>query len=139
MIKRISIVAGLLATCTVALAHHSYAKFDLRKQEKLQGQIRAVEWTNPHVWVWVNRSDAKGVITAFGLETVAPGELIRNYGWSKASLKVGDKVTVEYSPLRSGQNGGSLQRVIFPDGRVLNTPGIHFAGPPPKATEGSKP
>jgi hypothetical protein len=102
--------------------------FENTKRLTLTGTVRAVEWANPHVWVWVDVDDGKGGVTPWGFETNAPSELVRFFGWSKNSLTVGDKVIVDYAPLRSGRNGGALRTLTFTDGRTLKTPRTN---PPP--------
>ena len=121
-------IAVLMAATAPAVAHHSYAMFDQTKRLTLKGTVRAVEWANPHVWVWVDVDDGKGGVTPWGFETNAPSELVRFFGWTKNSLTVGDKVTVDYAPLRSGRNGGALRTLTFADGRTLKTPRTN---PPP--------
>ena len=71
----------------------------------------------------------KGGTATYGFETNAPAELSRFFGWSKSVLKSGDRITVEYAPLRSGNNGGALIRLTFADGRELLTPRSNT--PPP--------
>lgn len=123
----------LSASGLPGLAHHSYAMLDQTKRATVQGTIHALEWTNPHVWVWVSVKDAAGAATIYGFETNAPSELSRFFGWHKKVLTVGDQVTVDYSPLKSGRSGGALRTITFADGRVLRTPRSndnYFAGPP---------
>src|SRR5687768_11192616 len=103
------LIAALMGAVAPASAHHSYSMFDQTKKLTLTGTVRAVEWANPHVWVWVDVDDGKGGIVPWGFETNAPSELARFFGWTKNSLKPGEKVTVDYAPLRSGRNGGALR------------------------------
>lgn len=128
MTRALLTAALVMIAAAPGLAHHSYAMFDQTRKLTLAGTIRAVEWANPHVWVWVNVDDGKGGMTAWGFETNAPSELVRFFGWTKNSLNVGDKVTIDYAPLRSGRNGGALRTVLFADGRTLQTP---RSNPPP--------
>src|SRR5690349_13024316 len=116
-------VASLVLTMSaaVAQAHHSYAMFDLARSQTIQGTVETIEWGNPHVWIWVVQTDDRGAGTTFGFETISPGELTRFFGWTKHSLNVGDHVTVDYMPLRSGRNGGALKKVTLANGRVLLT------------------
>jgi hypothetical protein len=121
--KRIALLfVALGCGDNVAFAHHSYAMYDQRKQVFIEGTVRTLEWTNPHIWVWVDVDDGKGGRIPYGFEAQAPSELQRFFGWSRTSLKSGDRVRVQYGPLRSGKNGGVLQTITFPDGRKLLTP-----------------
>lgn len=121
--------AFVLATITVAAqAHHSYAMFDFNRRASVQGVVKTVEWTNPHVWIWVvsDQGDSEGAV--YGFEALSPGELVRFNRWTKHSLQAGDRVVVEFVPLRSGRNGGALAKVTLPDGRVLETRLSRVAG-----------
>jgi hypothetical protein len=109
-----------------ASAHHSYAMFDRDRQATIHGSVSAVEWTNPHVWIWVVADD-RPVAATIALETLSPGELQRFFGWGKSSVNVGDKITVDYAPLRSGKNGGAVKKITLVDGHVIQLIG---EGPP---------
>jgi hypothetical protein len=132
--------ALLVALASTAWAHHSYAMFDQTRTVTVQGTVHALEWTNPHIWVWVNVKDAKGVTTTFGFESNAPSELTRFFGWDKRALTAGEAVTVDYAPLRSGRPGGALRTITFANGRQLRTPrsnSEYRTGPAPVATPGA--
>jgi hypothetical protein len=97
-----------------ALAHHSYGMFDPMKTITITGTVKTFEWTNPHIHLWLN-ADADGakagtqpVLWIF--EWGSPGTE-RRQGWTKDTLRVGDKVTVTGHPVRSGQHAGQLQSV----------------------------
>jgi hypothetical protein len=111
---------ALLAWSISVHAHHSYAMFDTNQVVTTTGVLRTVEWTNPHVWLWVDVENEKGTVT-YGFESLSPGQLMRDYSWDKRLLKIGEKVTVEYAPLKSGQPGGALVKIVFSDGRALLT------------------
>jgi hypothetical protein len=112
-----------LAAAPAALAHHSFAMFDFSKSEKLKGVIKEFQWTNPHVIVWVVASPQPGQAGAeevWSLELTSPGNLTRG-GWTRHSLKPGDRVEVEFAPLRDGQHGGAFTRAVLSDtGEVLS-------------------
>jgi len=133
------LAAALLFQVPVA-AHHSYAMFDQTRSATVKGTVRALEWTNPHVWVWINVTDDAGGTAVFGFESNAPSELARFFGWNKNILEVGAPVTVEYSPLKSGRNGGALHTITFADGRSLRTPrseASYRTGPPAQPSPGT--
>lgn len=133
--RQVLLVATLIAAPHSAVAHHSYSAFDQTRSLTVQGTVHTLEWTNPHIWVWVVVKDANGS-TTYGFESNAPSELTRFFGWSKRALAAGDAVTVEYSPLKSGRSGGALRTITFADGRVLRTPRSdpeYATGPRPPA------
>lgn len=99
------------------IAHHSEsAQFDPAKPVKVTGVIKAVEWTNPHIWIYVDVTDANGRITTWGFSGGAPGMLVRR-GVTKSVLRIGDVVNIEGSQARDGSNNASVRRVTFADGR----------------------
>ena len=112
-------IIRLVALCAMAcalpaLAHHSTAMFDFTKTIEIKGTIKSFQWTNPHTWTVVTVGNAE-----YGLEGMSPNYLARN-GWSKRTLKAGDKVTLKVYPLKDGRNGGFMVNVTLPDGKVLD-------------------
>ena len=113
----LSAVAGLgIATLPVS-AHHTASMFDSAKTVELTGTITEVRWTNPHVNVLASAAMKSGGNAApWLLEMTSPGNLTRN-GWSKTSLKPGDKVILYINPLRDDSaNGGRLVKATLVDG-----------------------
>ena len=124
-----STLAGLLALAGVslaaspaALAHHSYAMFDMQATKTITGTVKDFEWTNPHTWLWVYVTNASGAQEQWGIEGMSPNFLGRR-GWSRNTLKPGDKITVDIHPLRNGERGGSFLSVTLPDGKVMRMSG----------------
>ena len=111
------------ATPGIALAHHSYAMFDASSTSKVTGTVAKLEWQNPHafVWVYVPAPDKAGAYDLWGFENGSPS-VLQAHGWNKESLKVGDKVEVEYWRLRDGSIGGHCEKFMFSDGRTLQCP-----------------
>jgi hypothetical protein len=120
MKRRLISVAGvaLLAIgAGAASAHHSFAMFDRAQQVTLEGTVKEFQWTNPHTWTQlIVTQDGKQV--EYGIEGGSPNGLSRR-GWSKNSLKAGERVKIVINPLKDGQKGGSFVRATFPDGRTL--------------------
>ena len=117
-ITQLGITAALVLSATAASAHHSFAMFDLGKDVTVDAVIKEVQFTNPHVWLQILVKDDKGTETEWSIESGAPSMMLRN-GWKPSTLKAGDKVTLTLHPLRDGKSGGSLVKVIVPDGRTL--------------------
>ena len=94
---------GVLLAGAPVSAHHSFAaEFDADKPITLSGIVTKVEWTNPHVWFYINVKDAKtGDVTNWGAEMGPPHGLQRR-GWRQNTLKIGDAVTVKGSMAKNG-------------------------------------
>jgi len=113
---------GLMASAvitTAAWAHHSGAMFDQTKKITMDATVAKFEWGNPHVFVVVDGTNDKGEPVRYSLECSSPN-LMGHAGWKFNTLKAGERVTVEYFPLRNGDSGGMLSTVKLPDGKVLN-------------------
>ncbi len=117
---------GLLLAAGAAQAHHSFAMFDISKTVTMSGSVKKFDWTNPHTWLWLDITNAKGDVETWGFEGMSPNYLGRR-GWSKNTVQVGDKVTVRVYPLKDGLKGGSYVSVTLPSGKVMNS----FEQPPP--------
>jgi uncharacterized protein DUF6152 len=44
---------------------------------KLTGTLTTVEWTDPHIWYYIDVKNPDGATTAWGLSGGAPGQLTR--------------------------------------------------------------
>jgi len=116
------IIAGAaLAIATPAVAHHSFAMFDASKNLTMTGVVKEFEWTNPHVWIHVVVPDEKGVAREWGFEMQAIAQDMAG-GWRPDSVKAGDKVSIEFHPLKDGTRGGQLVSAILADGKKLGGP-----------------
>jgi hypothetical protein len=109
------LLAAMVGAGSPALAHHSFAMYEPTKTLTLKGTVKAFQWTNPHVVVWLLVQPADGgAAQEWSLETTSPGVLTRA-GWTRQSLKAGDRVSVTFSPLRDGSRGGGLNSVTLLD------------------------
>jgi hypothetical protein len=117
------LAAALSVIDAPAQAHHSFAMYDSTKLVTVTGTVKEFQWTNPHAILWVYAEPDKGgqgELWSFELST-SPGPLSR-LGWTKHSLKPGDKVAVDMNPLRDNQHGGSLKKAtLLLTGQVLTT------------------
>jgi hypothetical protein len=116
------IIGGLAAVGVTLSAHHSFAPFDLSMEKTITGTVSRFEWTNPHSWIWVDVPNDKGGVDTWAVEGMSPNYLARR-GWTKSTLKPGEKVSISVRPLRNGQNGGMFVRATLADGRVLTQTG----------------
>ena len=124
-VKRLAI---WIACAVPLLAHHSTAAFDMTREFKVTGVVTKYLWANPHSYIDLDVPNDKGV-EHWRLEMEAVN-LLRRYGWTKDSLKAGDKISC--TGARAKDPGVFAQKcfvVEFPDGRKLTaTP----SGEPPE-------
>ena len=102
------------------LAHHSFAMFDATKLLAKAGTVKEFEWANPHVWIHIMAPDASGTPREWSFEMQATNAAASG-GWTSTIVKPGDKVTVEYHPLKDGSRGGELVAATLPDGKRLGS------------------
>jgi hypothetical protein len=118
--KLVCLTAGLLlAAAAPMLAHHAFAaEYDSTKPVKVTGTVSKVEWTNPHIWFYVDVKDDSGKVTTWGFSGGPPGMLQRR-GITKNVLKIGDTVTVEGFRAKDSSTNGTGGNVTFSDGRKV--------------------
>lgn len=116
--------AALLLATGVGFAHHSTAMFDMAHTVKLTGTVTQFDWTNPHTFIWMEvMNSSSGSTESWSIEGMSPNYLSRN-GWSRHTLKPGDKIGMEVHLLKDGRKGGFCATVTLPDGKTLrNLPG----------------
>ena len=113
---------GLLAVAVPLRAHQSEAaEYDANKPVRVTGVVKKVEWTNPHIWFYVEGKDeVSGLAAVWGFSGGAPNGL-RRRGVTKDSLKVGDTVKVQGIRAKDGSPNAASRGVTFSDGRQVFT------------------
>ena len=116
-VRFLTLASLLLVAPLGAVAHHAYtAEFDTTKPVKLSGILTKVEWSNPHIWIYIDVKDDKGNVTNWGFSASPPGMLQRR-GITKNSLKLGEVLTISGHRAKDGSNNSSGNVVTFADGR----------------------
>ena len=109
-----SLTLTLLAAGLPARAHHSFAaQYDAAKPITLTGKVTKVEWTNPHIYIYMDVPDEKtGSAVNWALEMGGPNALIR-LGWTRNSLKPDDLITVEGSLAKDGSHLANAKSIVM--------------------------
>lgn len=116
-----SLLAGVLCIPLAAAAHHSFAVFfDETRQVRVEGVVTSFRFTNPHATIVLDVSGPDGRMQEWRVETNAPVVLQRR-GWSRNSLRAGDRVTVDGWPARDGRRYMRLRSATGADGRAIGS------------------
>lgn len=89
----VSLAALLLAS--PALAHHGFAgRYDEEHPITVTGTVVEVQFLNPHAFIFFDVKDKSGATQRWQAELGGAGQLNRTEGWTRTTLKAGDKITI---------------------------------------------
>ncbi len=98
--------------------------FDAAHTKTVTGTLAKLEWTNPHVFIWLyvpNQDSANGY-DLYAFENGSPNVLTRR-GWSKSTFATGEKLSIAYWPLLDGRTGGHFAVATRVDGSFIRAAG----------------
>ena len=110
---------GSFAAVLPSIAHHSVgAEFDVNATINLEGVVTNVEWLNPHIWLYLSVEESDGTSAEYQCEGSSPNSL-RRRGWSRDSLKIGERVTIVGLRARLDPHTCYTRSVMLADGTRL--------------------
>jgi hypothetical protein len=115
LVARTTFAAVLGVGASLVSAHHSFAMFDQTKQVTVIGKVTDVQWTNPHVWIFVDGAPAGGKKERWGVEFTSKVHLTRR-NFTSDMVKVGDDVEFTVNPYHDGKAGGRFVAVKMANG-----------------------
>lgn len=110
----LALLGGLLSTAAVQAHHSLVGEFDTSVSFELRGAITEVEWTNPHIWLYMDVEE-NGQVVKWECEMGSPNQLIRQ-GFGKEDLPVGTVIRAQANRARDGSNTCSTRRITLDDG-----------------------
>jgi hypothetical protein len=131
--KKLTLILALCAaavTAVPAIAHHSFAMFEMSKEVSVEGTVKSFAYTNPHAWLYIDVTE-DGKTTTWGFELGAP-TLLQRQKIFPSTFKPGDIVKVEGAAMKDGRPGGLFVRAYKQDGTLIGRP---KDAPPPKPSE----
>jgi len=120
-IRLVALITGLgiIAVCAPALAHHSFAiEYDKEKPIEGTGVISKVEWTNPHMHIYVDVTEPDGSVTTWNLELGSVNSVTRR-GWKPSDLKAGTKIGFKGYAGQKVRTRAAIDMISLPDGRTF--------------------
>jgi hypothetical protein len=82
-------------------------------------------WSSPHVIITFDAKDDKGTMQQWTAEAGTPQTLLLS-GWSKAAVKVGDKLDVYLYQSKTGNPVGRLSKIVLADGSELKDSALGY-------------
>jgi hypothetical protein len=113
------VLSVLAASSRTLSAHHYYASaYDASKLVQITGTVTRIDWTNPHVHIYVEAKDDDGRMVTWVCETGSPGDLSRR-GLPRTELKPGDTFTVAGFRAKGERRAILIRKMTLADGRVI--------------------
>jgi Family of unknown function (DUF6152) len=120
------VLFGCLMAGTSVQAHHSTASvYDPAKEEQVTGTLAKIQFVNPHGTITVAVTNEDGTTTDW-VFTTGSATALANQGISRVgpnALKIGEELTVTFTPARNGSPLGGLKFIKRADGQVLGNVG----------------
>lgn len=104
--------AALLLLSYSGWAHHSGVIYDRENPITLEGTVTGYEFVNPHVRILFEAKDKDGNLVKWVAISGPPQTLFRQDGWTKTTLKPGDKITITGAPSRSEVHVLSVVKLV---------------------------
>ena len=121
MNRILSTMTALLLLAAPLAAHHGWQfDYDDKKPVTVKGTVTKIEWTNPHIHIYVDAKDAGGQVKPWNFEMASPLALQRG-GWSPKSLVVGSEITVTGYGGKAIMERAIVSTITKADGKQLFT------------------
>jgi hypothetical protein len=120
------VLFGCLLAAASVQAHHSTASiYDPSQTSEITGTLSKLQFVNPHGSITVTVDNDDGTTTDW-VFTTGSATALANQGISKVgpnALKIGEELTVTFTPARNGSPLGGLKTIERADGTVLGNAG----------------
>ena len=108
---------AILMVATSSFAHHAWA-VDTTRSITVKGTVTGVDWSNPHIQIFVDTKDSNGNVEKWTVGGPSPSRMAGN-GWDKNTLKAGDVITAVGQRATDTVNLLKTQRVVLSNGKEM--------------------
>jgi hypothetical protein len=106
---RFAVATALILLGAPLGAHHGTGTYDSTKSVTLSGVVTEFAFTNPHAALYFDAKEPGGKVVSWAIEMNSPG-VLRRAGWTKATFKTGDQITITVRPAKAGTPVGLINR-----------------------------
>ena len=101
-IKALTVVGALILAALPAFAHHGDAGRYEDNLTILTGTVVDLQLITPHSIIVLDVTDDSGKVVRWQAEMGSRTNMIKDFGWTKDTLKPGDKITITGRKVKSG-------------------------------------
>jgi hypothetical protein len=112
------ILVLFLALSGTAIAHHGSAEYQTERNVTITGTVKEWRWSNPHTWVFLTVRSASGALEQWDGEG-PPLTWAAQRGWSSATLRAGEEVSLVMYPSKRAARAGLIKQVRRANGDLL--------------------
>jgi len=112
-----SLIIGCAAVSLPALAHHSFAIYDMEQNIAFDGVVATLKMRNPHIALTLTVTKGDGTQGTVNFIEGAPANMLVRRGLNPDDIAVGKPIRAIGAPLHEDPNAFFLKAVILPDGR----------------------
>jgi hypothetical protein len=116
-LSRASTLLAVLVMIAAVEAHHGSADYDVGREVAVDGIVREWRWSSPHTWVFLTAPASNGSTEWSG--EGPPLQWAESRGWSKATLKPGERVRLVMYPSRRETHAGLVKRIERRNGDLI--------------------
>ncbi len=124
-LRCVVVFGGLMAGASVQAHHSTAGVYDPAKEGEVTGTLAGLKFVNPHGSIVITVKNADGTTTDWTFTTGSATALAER-GITKVgptALKVGEQLTVTFTPARNGSPLGGLKLIKRADGSVIGNTG----------------
>jgi hypothetical protein len=114
-----SFALATIAAASLSAHHNMRAAFDLNKRFTHTGTLTKVEWTNPHIHLFVDVQNDRGQVETWSFEGPNPGRPQLRIRRAAFEDSLNKPVRVEASPARNGTRSGLIREIRLANGDVV--------------------
>ena len=113
--------SSLAIAAPLALAHHSFAIYDMAQNVEFQGVVDTLKFRNPHMAMTLTVTNENGEKETIEFVEGAPANMLVRLGLNPDLIQPGQEITAIGAPRHDDPDAWFLKVIVLPDGTRFNT------------------
>lgn len=111
----------VIAAAAPAVAHHSFAIYDMQQNVEFHGVVDTIKFRNPHMAMTLKVTDASGQEKIVNFVEGAPANMLARLGLRPEMVAPGQEITAIGAPRNDDPDAWFLKVVVLADGTRFNS------------------